>query len=89
MPGSITRRGTLAATLFAALALFACQSAFAAEGDPYFDQCLTPAANGPCTAGTTLPSSMAVAIHPNQKWVYVPGPARSASRSTTAARMAR
>ena len=69
MPGSRTRRGTLVAMAFV-FALSLSAPARAAQGDPYFDQCILPAAGSGCSGGAGPGNAMAVAVHPNQKWVY-------------------
>lgn len=72
MRGSTTRRSVVATILATcAVALGSTAPALAAEGDPYLDQCFATAANGPCVAGGTGQIGGGVAVHPNQRWVYI------------------
>src|SRR4051794_34172282 len=72
-----TRRFTVLAvavlTLCAGFLSTGAPAAFAADGDPYLDQCFVPAAlTSPCgAAGTGIAGAHAIAVHPNQRWVYV------------------
>ena len=71
MPGTMIRRATIAALACAlALSLSLSASALAAAGDPYLNDCILPTAAGACTGGAGPGNAMAVAVHPNQKWVY-------------------
>ena len=76
MTGSINRRLVVALTLVVAglLMLSGSGQAFAAEGDPYLDQCFATAANGPCVAGAAGQVGGGIAVHPNQQWVYASTP---------------
>ena len=62
---------TLALLTFLISLLAVPASASAAEGDPFLDACLTRTAQAPCTAGTGQAGSFPIAVHPNEKWVYV------------------
>src|SRR3954454_7496465 len=71
MPGRMIKRATLATLLVALTSAAWAAPAHAAQGDPYLHDCILPTAAGACTGGAGPGNAMAVAVHPNQKWVYV------------------
>src|SRR3954462_6768568 len=67
------RRYTVLTLAVMALCLLTgARSAFAADGDPFLDQCF--AASVPLSGCTPNPGQLApgaIALHPNKPWVYV------------------
>jgi hypothetical protein len=77
--GSLSaQRGTRSALtlclLMLSLLLLAAPAFAAEEGDPYVDQCFNNAGTAPCAINTAHAQSYAVAIAPNDQWVYSSGP---------------
>jgi hypothetical protein len=72
MTSWIDRRRAVAVTLVVAglLVIGGRGEAFAAQGDPYLDQCFATATVGRC-AQTDNQIGSGVVMHPNQQWIYV------------------